>query len=62
MKFPAQNSETLLRKKEVAARFACSTRTVEREVQDGRLTRIRIRGGVRFRESEVNRIINNMKP
>jgi len=58
MEGSGQNSETLLRKKEVAARLACSTRTIEREVQDGHLTRIKIRGGVRFRESEVNRIIN----
>jgi excisionase family DNA binding protein len=53
---PALNDK-LLRKREVAERWSCSLRTVEREVQDGNLTRVRIRGGVRFRESEVNEII-----
>jgi excisionase family DNA binding protein len=51
-------NDKLLRKREVAERFACSLKTVEREVQDGNLTRVKIRGGVRFRESEVNEIIN----
>jgi excisionase family DNA binding protein len=50
--------DKLLRKWEVADKLACSTKTVEREVQDGNLTRVKIRGGVRFRESEVNKIIN----
>jgi len=50
--------DRLLRKWAVAERLACSLRTVEREVQAGRLTRVKIRGGVRFRESEVNKIIN----
>jgi len=53
--------ERLLRKREVAERFSCSTRTIEREVQDGNLTLVKIRGGVRFRESEVNAIINQRK-
>ena len=46
-----------MRKREVAERLACSLRTVEREANAGRLTRIKVRGGVRFRESEVQRII-----
>lgn len=50
--------DKLLRKREVADRLACSVRTVEREVVDGRLTPIRVRGNVCFRESEVNEIIN----
>jgi excisionase family DNA binding protein len=50
-------NDKLMRKREVAERLACSLRTVEREASVGRLTRIRVRGGVRFRESEVNRII-----
>lgn len=37
--------------------LACSTRTVEREASLGRLTRVKVRGGVRFRQSEVQRII-----
>ena len=50
--------DKLLRKREVAQMWACSLRTVEREANEGRLTRIRVRGGVRFRESEVLRRIN----
>jgi len=50
--------DKLLRKREVADRLACSVRTVEREVISGNLERVKVRGGVRFRESEVNRIIN----
>jgi len=50
-------NDRLLPKKVVAALLACSVRTLEREVQDGNLTRVKIRGAVRFRESEVNKII-----
>jgi excisionase family DNA binding protein len=53
-----ESNDKLLRKWEVAERWACSLKTVEREVQDGNLTRVKIRGAVRFRESEVNNIIN----
>lgn len=51
-------TERLLTKKQVAEVLACSPRTVEREASCGRLTRIKIRGGVRFRQSEVNGIMN----
>ena len=51
-------SDKLLRKSEVAHRLACSTKTVEREAQAGHLTRVKVRGGVRFRESEIQKIIN----
>jgi excisionase family DNA binding protein len=51
-------TENLLRKKEVAKMLACSERTVDRLVEDGHLTRIKVRGGVRFRESEVLAIIS----
>jgi excisionase family DNA binding protein len=54
-------TDRLLQKKVVATLLACSVRTVEREVQDGRLTRVKVRGGVRFRESEVKRIIRGDK-
>jgi excisionase family DNA binding protein len=50
-------NDKLLRKWEVADRLACSIKTVEREVQDGNLTRIKIRRNVCFRESQVNEII-----
>jgi excisionase family DNA binding protein len=53
-----QSPEKLLRKREVAERLACSLRTVEREASVGRLTRIKVRGGVRFLESEVQKLIS----
>jgi excisionase family DNA binding protein len=57
-----QSSDKLLRKSEAADRLACSIKTVEREMRDGNLTRIKVREGVRVRESEVNIIINGKKP
>ncbi len=51
------SQDRLLRKREVAERLACSLRTVEREANGGRLTRIKVRGGVRFRESQVQKMI-----
>jgi len=50
--------EKLLRKKQVAELLACSLRTVDRLVAMGRLTRVKILGGIRFRMSEVNAIMN----
>jgi excisionase family DNA binding protein len=55
------SQDRLLRKKVVAARLDCSLRTVDREAQDGRLTRVKVRGGVRFRESEVNKMIEGKR-
>lgn len=51
------NSDKLLRKREAASLLACSVRTIERLVCLGRLTRIKVMGGVRFRRSEVDAII-----
>lgn len=51
-------SEKLLRKKQVAELLACSQRTVDRLVSLGRLTRVKILGGIRFRFSEVQIIMN----
>lgn len=51
------NTDRLLRKKEAAQMLACSVRTIERDAACGRLTLIRVRGGVRFRFSEVQAII-----
>jgi excisionase family DNA binding protein len=53
-----QNNERLLRKNEVATRLACSMRTVDRLVANRRLTRVKILGGVRFRFSQVQVIMN----
>lgn len=52
------SGEKLLRKKEVASLLACSLRTIDRLVSLGRLTRIYILGGVRFRLSQVLSIMH----
>ena len=50
-------SDRLLRKKEAAERLGCSPRSIDRKVSSGRLTKVKW-CGVRFRESEVQAIIN----
>lgn len=50
-------TEKLLRKRQVAEMLACSQRTVDRLASLGRLTRVRILGGIRFRLSQVQAII-----
>ena len=50
--------ERLLRKKQVAKILACSLRTVDRLVNAGRLTRVKILGGIRFRFSQVQMLMN----
>jgi excisionase family DNA binding protein len=56
--FVGQHTEQLLRKKQVAELLACSLRTVDRLVAAGRLARVNILGGVRFRSSQVQTIMN----
>jgi excisionase family DNA binding protein len=50
--------DRLLRKKQVADMLACSLRTVDRLVNAGRLTRVKIMGGIRFRLSQVQILMN----
>jgi excisionase family DNA binding protein len=50
--------ECLLRKKQVAEMLACSSRTVDRLVCAGKLTRVKILGGIRYRLSQVQILIN----
>jgi excisionase family DNA binding protein len=50
--------EHLLKKREVAGRLSCSLRTVERLVAAGKLTRVKILGGIRFRWSQVLSLMN----
>lgn len=50
--------ERLLKKKEVAEKYSCSERSVDRMVKRGQLTRIKILGGVRFRLSQVQTLMN----
>ena len=50
-------SHQLVTKKEVARLLACSVRMVERLVASGTLTAIKIRGAVRFRQSDIEQIM-----
>jgi excisionase family DNA binding protein len=50
-------TENLLKKKEVAAMLACSLRTVDRLVNAGKLTRVKV-AGVKFRLSQVRSLMN----
>ena len=51
-------TDKLLRKRDVADRLSCSLRTVDRLVNVGKLTRVRILGGIRFRCSQVQTLMN----
>lgn len=50
--------DRLLKKKDAAQMLACSSRHVDRLVNSGKLTRIKILGAVRFRLSQVQSLIN----
>jgi hypothetical protein len=52
------NEEKLLKKKQVAEMLACSPRSVDRLVNVGKLTRVKILGGIRFRLSQVQFLMN----
>lgn len=52
------DDDKLLRKKQVAEMLACSLRTVDRLVNAGKLSRVRILGGIRFRLSQVQSLMN----
>lgn len=51
--------EKLVRKKEAAAILACSTRSIDRLVSMGKLSRVKVMGvGVRYRLSQIQNIVN----
>jgi hypothetical protein len=52
------DNDKLLKKKQVAEMLACSLRSVDRLVVVGKLTRVRILGGIRFRLSQVIMLMN----
>ncbi|MFT4177484.1 MAG: helix-turn-helix domain-containing protein [Luteolibacter sp.] len=56
MKQENDDLRRLIDKKEVAAIWGTSTRTVEREVSAGRLKKYKIRGCVRFIKEDVLRL------
>lgn len=47
----------LLTKEEAAKLLACSCRMIERLVASGELAKVKIRGAVRFRLSDIEQII-----
>ena len=51
-------NDHLLKKSEVAKILSCSLRTVERLVAAGKLRRVKILGGIRFRWSQVQMLMN----
>lgn len=51
------SEDRLVKKKEAASILACSLRTIDRLVSLGRLTRVYVLGGVRFRLSQVLAIV-----
>lgn len=53
-----KGSESLLKKREVAARLGVCKRTIERLVATGKLAKVKVRGAVRFRMSEVLSLMN----
>jgi excisionase family DNA binding protein len=52
-----QADDRLLRKKEAAKMLACSLRAVDRLVNAGKLTRVKV-AGVKFRLSQVQSLMN----
>ena len=53
----AEFKERLLRKKEVAEMLACSIRTIDRLVESGKLTRVKVLGAIRYKLEEVQALI-----
>ena len=53
-------SESLLKKREVAARLGVCKRTIERLDATGKLAKIKVRGAVRFRMSDVQNLMNGV--
>ena len=53
----AEPQDRLLRKKDVVDRLALSKRSVDRLVTSGKLEKVKVMGAVRFRESDVQALI-----
>ena len=54
---PIGDSKRLITKKMVAQRLSVSTRTVDRMVSEGVLEKVFLRGSVRFREHDIEVIV-----
>ena len=55
--YPATASKRLITKKMVAQRLCISTRTVDRMVKASLLQKIFLHGSVRFREQDIEEIV-----
>ena len=55
--YQAEPQEKLLRKKDVVDRLALSKRSVDRLVTSGKLEKVKVMGAVRFRESDVQALV-----
>jgi hypothetical protein len=62
MKSSDSTAERLLTKQQVAGALATSSRTVERLASSGQLARVKILGAVRYRWSDVLRLMNGGQP
>ena len=51
--------DKLLRKKQAAERLAISTRTLDRMVHQGLIVKVYVGNAPRFRESEIDSIVEN---
>ena len=52
-----ETKDSLLEKKHVVNRLSLSLRTVDRLVASGELEKVKVRGAVRFRESDVQALV-----
>src|SRR3954468_14854016 len=50
------DAPTVLTTAELCARWRCTPRTLERMARDGRIRRLKLRGGVRYPVDEIQRI------
>ena len=55
--YQAESQDKLLRKKDVVDRLALSKRSVDRLVTSGKLEKVKVMGAVRFRESDVQALV-----
>ena len=53
----AEPKDRLLRKEDVVNRLSLSLRTVDRLVSSGKLEKVKVMGAVRFRESDVQALV-----
>ena len=56
------DKDRLLKKKDVVNRLSLSARTLDRLVASGKLNKVCVRGAVRFRESEIKKLIEGGCP